>query len=162
MSRWSPAYVPEIETGRHIKSNACTVEIKIKWMIRKHMTYENTSVTICSASIQSTCTFEFKIVMKLLSSRAWQHTLWLQCFLNFQQEFVNYWFIYRIFGCDWKTIRTYCDTTVTLTGRYPFFISLYKTLHRKRMDAQHCGVLVKTYNIFKMQKLMFIKTQNIF
>jgi len=31
------------------------------------------------------------------------------------------------------------------------------------MDAdQHCGVLVKTYNILKMQKLMFIKTQNIF
>ena len=60
-----------------------------------------------------------------------------------------------------KKIRTYCDTTVTLTTRYPFFMSLYKTLHRKRMDAQHCGVLVKTYNIFKMQKLMFIKTQNI-
>ena len=42
MSRWSPVYVPEIETGRHVKINACTVEIKIKWMIRKHMTYENT------------------------------------------------------------------------------------------------------------------------
>ena len=42
MSRWSPAYVPEIETGRHVKNIACTVEIKIKWMIRKHMTYENT------------------------------------------------------------------------------------------------------------------------
>ena len=37
----SPVYVPEIETGRHVKNNACTVEIKIKWMIRKHMTYEN-------------------------------------------------------------------------------------------------------------------------
>jgi hypothetical protein len=36
MSRWSPVYVPEIETGRHVKINACTVEIKIKWMIRKH------------------------------------------------------------------------------------------------------------------------------
>jgi hypothetical protein len=42
MSRWSPVYVLEIETGRHVKNNACTVEIKIKWMIRKHMTYENT------------------------------------------------------------------------------------------------------------------------
>jgi hypothetical protein len=42
MSRWSPVYVPEIETGRHVKNNACIVEIKIKWMIRKHMTYENT------------------------------------------------------------------------------------------------------------------------
>ena len=42
MSCWSPVYVPEIETGRHVKNNACTVEIKIKWMIRKHMTYENT------------------------------------------------------------------------------------------------------------------------
>jgi hypothetical protein len=42
MSRWSPVYVPEIETGRHVKNNTCTVEIKIKWMIRKHMTYENT------------------------------------------------------------------------------------------------------------------------
>ena len=42
MSRWSPVYVPEIETGRHVKNNACTVEIKIKWTIRKHMTYENT------------------------------------------------------------------------------------------------------------------------
>jgi hypothetical protein len=42
MSRWSPVYVPEIETGRHIKNNACAVEIKIKWTIRKHMTYENT------------------------------------------------------------------------------------------------------------------------
>ena len=42
MSRWSPVYVPAIETGRHVKNNACTVEIKIKWMIRKHMTYENT------------------------------------------------------------------------------------------------------------------------
>ena len=41
MSRWSPVYVPEIETGRHVKNNACTMEIKIKWMIRKHMTYEN-------------------------------------------------------------------------------------------------------------------------
>ena len=37
MSRWSSVYVPEIETGRHIKNNACTVEIKIKWMIRKHI-----------------------------------------------------------------------------------------------------------------------------
>ena len=35
-------YVPEMETGRHVKNNAWTVEIKIKWMIRKHMTYENT------------------------------------------------------------------------------------------------------------------------
>jgi len=42
MSRWSPVYVPEIETGRHVKNNACAVEIKIKWMIRKYMTYENT------------------------------------------------------------------------------------------------------------------------
>ena len=42
MSRWNPIYVPEIETGRHVKNNACTVEIKIKWMIRKHITYENT------------------------------------------------------------------------------------------------------------------------
>jgi hypothetical protein len=42
MSRWSPVYVPEIETGRHVKNNACAVEIKIKWMIRKHMTYKNT------------------------------------------------------------------------------------------------------------------------
>jgi hypothetical protein len=42
MSRWSPVYVPEIETGSHVKNNACAVEIKIKWMIRKHMTYENT------------------------------------------------------------------------------------------------------------------------
>ena len=41
MSRWSPVYVTEIETGRHVKNNACTVEIKIKWMIRKHMTYKN-------------------------------------------------------------------------------------------------------------------------
>jgi len=41
MSRWSPVYVPEIETGRHVKNNVCAVEIKIKWMIRKHMTYEN-------------------------------------------------------------------------------------------------------------------------
>ena len=57
-----------------------------------------------------------------------------------------------------KKIRTYNS----YLNRYPFFISLYKTLHRKRMDAQHCGVLVKIYNIFKMQKLMLIKTQNIF
>ena len=42
MLRWSPVYVPEIETRRHVKNNACAVEIKIKWMIRKHMTYENT------------------------------------------------------------------------------------------------------------------------
>ena len=42
MSRWSPVYVPEIETGKHVKNNACAVEIKIKLMIRKHMTYENT------------------------------------------------------------------------------------------------------------------------
>ena len=42
MSLWSPVYVPEIGTGRHVKKTACTVEIKIKWMIRKHMTYENT------------------------------------------------------------------------------------------------------------------------
>jgi hypothetical protein len=42
MSRWCPVYVPEIEIGRHVKNNACAVEIKIKWMIRKHMTYENT------------------------------------------------------------------------------------------------------------------------
>ena len=41
MSCWSPVYVPEIEIRRHVK-NACTAEIKIKWMIRKHMTYENT------------------------------------------------------------------------------------------------------------------------
>jgi hypothetical protein len=42
MSHWSPVYFPEIETGRHVKNNVCAVEIKIKWMIRKHMTYENT------------------------------------------------------------------------------------------------------------------------
>jgi hypothetical protein len=42
MSRCSPVYVPYIETGGHVKNNACTVEIKIKWMIRKDMTYENT------------------------------------------------------------------------------------------------------------------------
>jgi hypothetical protein len=42
MSCWSPIYVPGIETRRHVKNNAYTVEIKIKWMIRKHMTYENT------------------------------------------------------------------------------------------------------------------------
>ena len=52
MSRWSPVYVPEIETGRHVKSNSCTVEIKIKWIIRKYMSYENTyrddtSLKIC-------------------------------------------------------------------------------------------------------------------
>jgi hypothetical protein len=47
LTRWSPVYVPEIETGRHVKNNACTVEIKIKWMIRKHMTYEN----ICTGTI---------------------------------------------------------------------------------------------------------------
>jgi hypothetical protein len=35
-----------------------------------------------------------------------------------------------------KKIRTYCDTTVTLTTIYQLFISLYKTLHRKRMDTQ--------------------------
>ena len=43
MSRWSPVYVPEIETGRHVKNNACAVEIKIKmddtktYDIRKHI-----------------------------------------------------------------------------------------------------------------------------
>jgi hypothetical protein len=37
MSRWSPVYIPEIETGRHVKNNACSVEIKIKWVIRKHI-----------------------------------------------------------------------------------------------------------------------------
>jgi hypothetical protein len=42
MSCWRPVYVPEIGTGRHVKNNACTVKIKIKWMIRKDMTYENT------------------------------------------------------------------------------------------------------------------------
>jgi hypothetical protein len=36
---------------------------------------------------------------------------------------------------------------------YLFFISLYKTLHIKRIDDQHCGVLVKTHNIFKLQKV---------
>ena len=42
MSRCSLVYVPEIETGRHVKNNACTVEIKIKWIKRKQMTHENT------------------------------------------------------------------------------------------------------------------------
>jgi hypothetical protein len=41
MSHWSPVYVPEIEIGRHVKNNGCSVEIKIKWMIRKHMTYKS-------------------------------------------------------------------------------------------------------------------------
>ena len=41
MSRWSPVYVSEIETERHVKNNTCGMEIKIKWMIRKQMTYEN-------------------------------------------------------------------------------------------------------------------------
>jgi hypothetical protein len=36
------ARIPEIETGKHVKNKACAVKIKIKWMIRKHMTYENT------------------------------------------------------------------------------------------------------------------------
>ena len=42
MSCCIPVYVPEIETGGHVKNNACAVEIKIKWMMRKDMTYENT------------------------------------------------------------------------------------------------------------------------
>ena len=44
MSRCSLVYVPSIETGRHVKNNACAVEIKIKWMKRKQkqMTHENT------------------------------------------------------------------------------------------------------------------------
>jgi hypothetical protein len=42
MSHWGPVYVPEIETGRHVKNNVCAVEIKIKWMMRKHMIHENT------------------------------------------------------------------------------------------------------------------------
>jgi hypothetical protein len=42
MSRWSPVYVPEIETGKHVKNNECTIEIKIKWIKRKQMTHENT------------------------------------------------------------------------------------------------------------------------
>jgi hypothetical protein len=41
MSLWSPVYVPEIETGRHVKNNAYTVEIKIKWMIRKHIPWRH-------------------------------------------------------------------------------------------------------------------------
>jgi hypothetical protein len=31
-----------METEGHVKNNACAVEIKIKWMIRKDMTHENT------------------------------------------------------------------------------------------------------------------------
>ena len=42
MSRCSLVYVPNIETGRHVKNNACTVEIKIKWIKRKQTTHENT------------------------------------------------------------------------------------------------------------------------
>ena len=42
MSRCSLVYVPQIETGRHVKHNACAVEIKIKWITRKQMTHENT------------------------------------------------------------------------------------------------------------------------
>ena len=42
MSRCSLVYVPLIETGRHVKNNACAVEIKIKWIKRKQMTHENT------------------------------------------------------------------------------------------------------------------------
>ena len=42
MSRCSLVYVPSIEPGRHVKNNACTVEIKIKWKKRKQMTHENT------------------------------------------------------------------------------------------------------------------------
>ena len=42
MSRCILVYVPYIETGRHVKHNACAVEIKIKWIKRKQMTHENT------------------------------------------------------------------------------------------------------------------------
>ena len=42
MSRCSPVYIPEIETGRHDKNKAFAVEIKIKWIKRKQMTHENT------------------------------------------------------------------------------------------------------------------------
>ena len=42
MSRCSLVYVPYIETGRHVKNNACAVEIKIKWITRKQLTHENT------------------------------------------------------------------------------------------------------------------------
>jgi hypothetical protein len=35
MSHWSPVYVPEIGTGRHVKNNACTVEINIIYFIYK-------------------------------------------------------------------------------------------------------------------------------
>jgi hypothetical protein len=110
--------------------------------------HKSSNIFFCRAEREfffqnSTCAFEFKIVMKLLSTRAWQHTLqyFVSLIFNNSQylfvfhylglfkfwEFVNYWFIYRIFGCDRKKIRTYCDTTVTLTDRYPFFTSLYKS-----------------------------------
>jgi hypothetical protein len=53
---------------------------------------------------------------------------------------------------------SWSDVTISFPMVYPHL----HFLDRKGMDAQHCGVLVKTYNIFKMQKLMFIKTQDIF
>ena len=43
-----------METEGHVKNNACAVEIKIKWMIRKHTTYENTyrdDILICRGKI---------------------------------------------------------------------------------------------------------------
>jgi hypothetical protein len=70
MSCWSPVYVPEIETGRHVKNNACTVEIKIKWMIQKHMTYENT-YRDDTARIRKACpSFLTRFVHCLASSTA--------------------------------------------------------------------------------------------
>jgi hypothetical protein len=58
-TRWSPVYVPEIETVRHVKNNACAVEIKIKWMMQKHMTYENTyreeNYVVCLSDTGSSC-----------------------------------------------------------------------------------------------------------
>ena len=48
-----------------------------------------------------------------------------------------------------KKIRTYCDTTVTLTARYPFFMILYKTVHR--LEAQSAEPVSFTFN-FALRK----------
>ena len=50
--------------------------------------------------------------------------------LVFSATFSNISAISEYLDVAEKIIRTYCDTTVTLTARYPFFMSLYKTVHR--------------------------------
>ena len=136
MSRCRLVYVPWIETGKHVKNNACAVEIKIKWIKRKQMTHENTYrddiprtllnkdllIFVPGPGLQLLFVFimnSAKNVIKIFTIRY----IFLQNISKFQEKsfinkylITNYWFWTQ---CVWPGPGP-CMVTTFISNRYEY------------------------------------------